>query len=225
MDRRDAGKAKRRRQILDAARVRIVEGGVDALVMRVLAIDAEVSVRTLYNLFGNKDDILDALVSELIRKLDTTLAGLVLEDPIARCRAIISVSSDRLIADQKVFRPILQTQVRSMRTYSESDRQSLASIQLAIEEAVSRRLISRQFSSQLLAQQIYSAHQHVILLWAHGILSDREFRLRAIHACALNLLAAGTPRTRTLLLAELPGMESELIDAHRKESPGGSIAS
>lgn len=224
MDRRDAGKRKRRRRILDAARTRIVAGGVDALAMRGLAADAEVSVRTLYNLFGNKDDILQALVSELIHELDATLADLVHDDPIARCRAIISFSTDRLIAEQVVFRPILQAQARSMQGYSDNDRESLATIRTAIEEAARRRLISRHFSPELLAQQIYSTHQHVILLWAHGILTDLQFRARAVHACTLNFLAAGTPRTRKALLDEIPKLELQLVEALREEPRGRSVA-
>jgi len=210
MVQRNAGKAKRKRRILDSARRLIVEGGVDALAMRQLAEGAQVSVRTLYNLFGNKDDILDALVAELLHELDRTIEGLVLGDPVERCKAIVRVSIDRLIQDQVVYRPVLRAQSRRLRSYGEADRQSLATIRIALEEAAQRRMIAAQFSPTNLADQLYSGLQHVILLWAHGVLDDSQARAKATHSCALIFLAAGTPKTRATVLEELPALEDEL---------------
>lgn len=213
MDRRIAGKAKRKRRILDAARERIVDGGVESLAMRGLAEGAQVSVRTLYNLFGNKDDILDALVAELLAELDQILDGLVLDDPIARCKAIIRVSMDRLIDEQVVYRPVLRAQSRRMNAFSEADRRSLETIQSVLEEAVRRRMLTRHVQAANLAHQIYAAHQQNILLWAHGVRDDEQARAAAIHSCSLFLLAAGTPKTRNEILAELPAMEKSLTRA------------
>ena len=213
MDRRLAGKAKRKRRILDAARQRIVDGGVEALAMRGLAENSQVSVRTLYNLFGNKDDILDALVAELLAELDQILDGLVLDDPIARCKAIIRVSMDRLIDEQVVYRPVLRAQSRRMNAYREADRRSLETIQGVLEEAVRRRLLTQHVQPANLAHQIYAAHQHNILLWAHGVRDDEQARAAAIHSCSLLLLAAGTPRTRNTILEELPAIERALTRA------------
>ena len=53
-------KAERRERILIAARKLVGEGGYDGLTMRDLARAARVSVPTLYNLFGSKDQLVEA---------------------------------------------------------------------------------------------------------------------------------------------------------------------
>ncbi|MGB0922380.1 MAG: TetR/AcrR family transcriptional regulator [Alphaproteobacteria bacterium] len=55
----------RRARILNAAREMLIDGGPDAVVMRDLAIAADVSVPTLYNMFGSKNGILAASMQEL----------------------------------------------------------------------------------------------------------------------------------------------------------------
>ncbi len=55
----------RRERILNAAREMLIDGGPDAVSMRDLAVAADVSVPTLYNLFGSKNGILAAAMQEL----------------------------------------------------------------------------------------------------------------------------------------------------------------
>ena len=57
----DAGKLKRRRAILDAAREIITTLGDAGLTMRALAARAGVSPATPYNLFGSKQAVLQAV--------------------------------------------------------------------------------------------------------------------------------------------------------------------
>ena len=56
----------RRRRILDAARSLIAKGGMAALSMRKLATEAGLSVTTLYNLYGVRDEILHALIDDAV---------------------------------------------------------------------------------------------------------------------------------------------------------------
>lgn len=55
----------RRARILNAAREMLIDGGPDAVSMRDLAVAADVSVPTLYNMFGSKNGILAAAMQEL----------------------------------------------------------------------------------------------------------------------------------------------------------------
>jgi AcrR family transcriptional regulator len=56
--------AERRTRILDAARDLIEAQGYESLTMRELARVGEVTVPTIYNLFGNKESVLLAAVEE-----------------------------------------------------------------------------------------------------------------------------------------------------------------
>src|SRR5689334_16840267 len=65
----DEQKAERRERILRAARAHVAKHGYDGLTMRDLAAAARVSVPTLYNLFGGKDAILSAALSESVERV------------------------------------------------------------------------------------------------------------------------------------------------------------
>ena len=56
----------RRRRILESTRDLLAEGGYDGLQMRVLAERAGVSPMTLYNRFGNKDDLILTALQEML---------------------------------------------------------------------------------------------------------------------------------------------------------------
>ena len=63
----------RRRRILDAARSLIAKGGMAALSMRKLATEAGLSVTTLYNLYGVRDEILHALIDDAVDRIEPVL--------------------------------------------------------------------------------------------------------------------------------------------------------
>ena len=60
--RREQGKERRRRRILDAAAQLVEAEGLDGLTMRRLSDAAGVSYATVYNLVGSKEDVLVALL-------------------------------------------------------------------------------------------------------------------------------------------------------------------
>ncbi len=75
-DLRTTNKLRRRHQILEAAHDLIATEGVEALSMRTLADNAQVSVPTIYALVGGRDDVIAALLTEGVHRFDDGLAGL-----------------------------------------------------------------------------------------------------------------------------------------------------
>ncbi|QYZ70036.1 TetR/AcrR family transcriptional regulator [Neotabrizicola shimadae] len=65
---RDRKKARRRDEIIAAARELFAAQGIDATTMADIAAAAEVSAPTLFNYFGSKDGILIAMISEGTRE-------------------------------------------------------------------------------------------------------------------------------------------------------------
>ncbi|MFC1579066.1 TetR/AcrR family transcriptional regulator [Pseudomonadota bacterium] len=61
-DTRTSNMEKRRERILEQARKMLAEGGFDALNLRDLAVRSKITVPTIYNLVGNKAEVLKALV-------------------------------------------------------------------------------------------------------------------------------------------------------------------
>ncbi len=97
----------RRQRIIEAARTLIAAGGMSSLSMRKLGAQAGLSVTTLYNLFGNRDGILSALIDDTIDRVDKALENKAQwEDPLAQCHAGIIVSVPRMIQDEAIYRPL-----------------------------------------------------------------------------------------------------------------------
>ena len=78
--------------------------------MRRLAKDAELSVTTLYNLIGGRDEIVSALIDDAMDQMDAVLADQSpMDDPLERCHAVVTVSIRYVIAHEKVFRALALT--------------------------------------------------------------------------------------------------------------------
>lgn len=65
-----------RERVLDNAEARIASHGAETLRARTLAVDAGVSVGTIYNLFGSMDGALDALFVRLLTRFEAEARGL-----------------------------------------------------------------------------------------------------------------------------------------------------
>ncbi|MBW2390360.1 MAG: helix-turn-helix transcriptional regulator, partial [Deltaproteobacteria bacterium] len=63
----------RRQRILETARRLITRGGMRALTMRRLAAGARLSVTTLYNLIGGREEIIKALIGDSIDRMNRVL--------------------------------------------------------------------------------------------------------------------------------------------------------
>ena len=87
-------RARSSRKILDAARWLVELDGIDGLSMRRLANEADVSVRTIYNLFGDKDGLLEALVRESFDAMAAAVGDLDADDPIDRIWQAVTIAID-----------------------------------------------------------------------------------------------------------------------------------
>ena len=72
-DTRSINKQRRRDAILGAAQRVIGDEGFDALNLRALADAASVTVPTIYNLIGNKDAVLMALMERAVVRIEEQL--------------------------------------------------------------------------------------------------------------------------------------------------------
>ena len=97
----------RRQQILQAARLLLSRGGIGALSMRKLAEEAQLSVNTLYNLWGTREEILHALTLDARDRMEASLPiEASPEDPIAYCRTLVQATIQELCRQHQFFRPM-----------------------------------------------------------------------------------------------------------------------
>ena len=207
--------AARKQQILAAARKLIAAGGMAGLSMRKLARESELSVTTLYNLFGDREAILQALIEDSIDLMDRILEEEApLDDPLERCRAVITVSSHHMVENQAVFRPMVIAAHQSLNPdtshegYISSRAAGMQAV--AIKAAIERGLLLDLLDPQLLGRQIYHGYELASSQWAFGLLDEAGFRTRALYGLYVALLGVATKTTRPRIEAELRNLEKRL---------------
>lgn len=93
---------KRRARILAEARALLAGGGFEALNLRDLARQAEVTVPTIYNLIGKKEDVLLALAVGVVNDVETRIDPANDADPLCLVTAVVA-ESVRLFKEDEAF--------------------------------------------------------------------------------------------------------------------------
>lgn len=205
----------RRQRILEAARNLIAGGGMPSLSMRKLATEAGFSVTTLYNLYGSRDDILFALIQDAIDRMVPIFdAEAPVDDPLARCRAVITVSVRQFAANEDIYRPMIVASYEGLSCGPEADRRlakRAAGMQReGIEQAIEQGLLADTLEPERLGEQIYHGYELACVQWAFGLLDEAGFRARALYGMYLALLAVANDAVRPELEANLKSLEGEL---------------
>ncbi len=203
-------RARSTRRILDAARQLIDVDGVDSFSMRRLADSADVSVRTIYNLFGDKQGLLAALVRDSFDAMEVVVGELGATDPIERIWEAVTVSVE--VNCQYVPRAVvaaITTDTRLQRdvaSYWPGHAMTLD----ALESATRSRALRADIGPAALMEQAGIVFMHLLWRWSQGEIDQDELTAAALHAFDVCLLAVATPATRTRLLAHVDGLQSRL---------------
>lgn len=216
--RREANIEARRQRILETARTLIAGGGMASLTMRKLAAEAGLAVTTLYNLYGSRDEILFALTADAIDRMERILdAEAPIEEPLARCRAVITVSVGYFADNEAIYRPMMVASYEGLSCGADADRrlaQRAAGMQReGIEQAIAQGLLENTLDPLRLGEQIYHGYELAAVQWAFGMIDAAEFEARALYGMYLALLAVATPDVRPGFAAELQRLEGELASS------------
>jgi AcrR family transcriptional regulator len=216
---RERNGAERRQRILEAARHLIATGGMAALSMRKLAKEAGLAVATLYNLFGVREEILQALIMDAIDQMDLVLdRDAPLDDPIERCRAIVTVSVRHMVENETIFRPMVIAAAQASPNAATTDGHSRGKVArraaqmqtLAIQAAIDQGLLNNRLDPDQLGQQIYHGYEFASMQWGSGQLDAAGFEARALYGLDLALLAVASDSIRPDLEAHLRKLEKQI---------------
>ncbi|BBZ15512.1 hypothetical protein MBRA_57070 (plasmid) [Mycobacterium branderi] len=158
------------------------------------------SVRTLYNHFGDKDGLLTALIQRSIDSMDAAVHHLSSADPIERIWEAVALSIDKVVADipKAVVRAVLM------------DDRLLNQINLRwtgwdlivteIRAATRRGALRDDLDPDVLADHAGMVLFHLQRRWTAGEIDSDELRAGALHAFDLCLLTVARPRARARIL-------------------------
>lgn len=216
MGRRAENKERRRRRILAAAQGLIDREGIEAWSMRKVARVAGVSVTTLYNLFGSKEEIRAAMCGDFFDEIDRDLAQSLLDRPLERARAVVTVGVRHVLAEAAMTRPGLLAAEQGPADQDPATPRAVEMQRLAIQAAMDQGLLRADLRADLLAGQVYEGFHRAALLWARGELDAAGFRTRALYALTVCLLAAAVEEARPDLVRALRSLERKLVRAPRR---------
>ena len=206
---------RRKRRILEAATKLISNGGIEACTMRELARRARLDVTTLYNYYGSKEEILEALRRSGARKLERRIGQLEETEPLDRIRAIVDLMLGVRESPRALARPINQPGPRRRPGNGPIEGVARAHLDEELREAVADGDLLPSVDIEQLAL-VMLGHAHLWLpLWARRVVNAEETAARVGYLVSLCLLAAATDAARPRLERELLESQSRLaaIDA------------
>ncbi len=213
---REENTERRRQRILAAARELIDRDGPQGWSMRKVARVANLSVPTLYNLFGSKEEIRSALCAGFFDELDRDLAETSLERPLERALALVTEGVDHVVAQAPLTRPVLLAGEAGGAHERRTTPLAVERKRAAMQAAMDQGYLHADLRADLLAAQAYEGFHRAALLWARGELDASGFRTKALYAVCVCLLAAATDAARPELLRTTRGLERKLARRPRR---------
>lgn len=178
--------ADRRRRILAAAREIIGTQGFDALTMRTLAEAGGVTVPTIYNLVGNKDEVLTAAVAE---QNDQFLAGIHRSE--GDLLAIIDADARELLRMRDYYRSLVQllmTNEAAAPARHDVERALHDLLRSALGELAEADAIENWVDLDALQDRIQSQLWIASMQWSQGVIPDARLRDTMVYAISLLML-------------------------------------
>ena len=201
---------RRRRRVLRAARTLVAEQGLEALTMRQLAVEAEMSVATLYNLIGGRDEILRALGVSFLEELDEAFVQLRARTPLERARELLTAVLDtvtRELPKSLLLVVLSDPQLYANLVPSWQPDQALAD---ELGAMVAGGMLTNELSTRKIAREVWRMLMAYLRLWAAESIDERQLRAAVLYNLDIYLLAMATPAGRKRLLAHARSLQGHL---------------
>ena len=200
---------RRRERILDEARKMIASGGFEALKFRELAQRSDVTAPTIYNLVGNKEELLKVLTLGTLENYESLLA-----------RHLPCSAADLPILMADTFRHMIVQEGESFRATALANEKLEAQkekpgefgfrrahvrkiIKKLFEQSTAEGLLRDEIDHSLLVEQAVVVQQVAVRDWAHRLISMPAFYRRALGGLYTTLAADAVEDYRAQLLQKL----------------------
>ena len=216
---REQAISERRRRIFDAARSIIAQEGLDSLTTRGLAQAAGLTVPTLYNLVGGKDEILAQMVIQSVEAVWARLAFDSRATPLEMADAIID-EAYLVVRDDKAFhRGILPLMIDLgivMAAGSRNDDAGARAAERCVEmarsacqAALDQNMLRGTIAPAELGQQMFIAYRGPMRDWLEGAISADEMIRRQRRGFYLTMAADASDTFRSELLDRIIGLNTQ----------------
>lgn len=194
---RQANKVLRKQRILSVARNLIADEGFDALTISELAARSGVTIPTVHNLFGKKNDIVLELFRGLVDRIDEALAEPELVDPIAASEAFIDKLLSLYSSDEVYYKAaFLGGERLGLFEHEMNDgifRKSVNVAERLCNRALEHGYLRGQLDSRWLAHQLFGSQRLARQDWVSGYIDLEEYRQQVLISMLLTFAADATP--------------------------------
>ena len=199
---------RRRQRILAEARTALANDGFEGLTLRTLAQRAGVTVPTIYNLVGNKDDLLRRLIEGLVLRCEQALKAVEDHDPIDMTQRVFATLSSLFAEDEDFCRAALLAGQRIERSGGPNASRRIwkRSAQIAMKicmNASEAGLLKGEINPQRIGERAFDSYRIAAIDWMNGEIDTKTFERNAVSGFYLCLAADAVPRFRKRLLARL----------------------
>lgn len=219
----------RRGLILAAVRQMVVERGFEAITVRELARVCRVSVPTLYNQFGGKDQLLAAAIEDHFRGAHDSREFQQAQPGGERLLAVIDQSARQLLESSTYHQRLIAAFSSLGSTTQVQMRVAAAFVEVLVQELDvmrARRQLADWVVPMHLAGQLVSACIGTAVQWSAGFLDNTQLKAGMRYAMGLVLLGALRGRTRDAFeamvqeaQAALPAMPTSIDPADAMNQP------
>lgn len=204
----------RRNRILAEAGELLAHGGIEALNLRDLARMADVTVPTIYNLVGKKEDVFLALAADVLTEIEARITPTDGAEPLTIATAVV-IESTQLFAENENFYRAAFLAVEELdqggqhhdevaRIYAWVE----ALIRLGIDACRRAQLIRGRVPAAAMSQLATRNFRVSSRGWAFGHYSIDEFRSQAISDLYITLAADAVDTFHARLLRNISDINS-----------------
>jgi len=195
--------------------------GYDSLNTRALAKAAGVTVPTLYNLIGNKEEIMRVLMMTSIDRIEERLHDFDHAAPLEMAEAII-IQSAALYAEDEIYyqsaaisadRAATDTGIHTGWQLLTQRAEQMAA--RACAAALEQGLLRGNIPTEDLAQQFFICYCGPMRDWTYNVISLEEFKCRVLRGFYICLAADAEDDFRQLLIQKMQGLISETHNTGR----------
>lgn len=203
-----------KRLILDAAKATIKSAGIEKMTVRGLAKDAGLDPRTLYNLFGSKEEIILSVLKDEADLFAPAVFENMAKPNLLSLHDLIDSIYPIIESDEAYFRNLIRISI--VQNSEDLPMPLPALLDPMFRMWVDIGALEQATNIEVLVQ----IHVHDIMaktaLWAHGNLDLVNLALEAKHDVCSLLYRSATPETRKYLDPIIEQLEEEMSNALQK---------
>ena len=202
---RQANKVLRKQKILDEARKLITNQGFESFTLSELAQRAGVSIPTIHNLFGKKQEVFEALCGEMVVKVNEAVSDPDLTDPIDAVDAYIENLLELYRSDEAFYRAAFvageRTGLFEHQLPSGIFNRSLKIAKKICQTGLDHGYLKGEVATDWLAEQLFGCQRLARQDWVNGYIDLERYRAQVLIGMYITLAADATSTFRKKLLS------------------------